>query len=261
VGATQNVILAAVLSKGKTRIFNAAREPEVTELCNYLQEAGARICGKGTAYIEVEGVKKLHDVTYTLMPDRIVAGTYLTAVAATYGDAVLKDFPMRELDSVIRVLRKTGCNIEARGNHVRAYCKKRLQPIELIKTQPYPGFPTDMQSQMMSILCLADGKSTIIEEIFESRYQNVNELRKMGAKISLEAAENKAMITGVNRLHGAVVKSHDLRGGAALVIAGLAAEGTTIVQGATSIERGYEDICRDLSALGANICFCSENAS
>lgn len=261
VGATQNVILAAVLSKGKTRIFNAAREPEVTELCNYLQEAGARICGKGTSYIEVEGVKELHDVTFTLMPDRIVAGTYLTAVAATHGDAVLEDFPMRELDSVIRVLRKTGCKIETIDNNVRVYCKKRLQPIELIKTQPYPGFPTDMQSQMMTVLCLADGKSTIIEEIFESRYQNVNELRKMGAKISLETAENKAMITGVNRLHGAVVKSHDLRGGAALVVAGLAAEGTTIVQGATSIERGYEDICRDLSALGANIRFCSENAS
>jgi UDP-N-acetylglucosamine 1-carboxyvinyltransferase len=261
VGATQNVILAAALSKGITRIFNAAREPEVTELCNYLQEAGAKISGKGTAYLQVEGVKELHDVTFTLMPDRIVAGTYLTAIAATYGDAILTDFPAWALDSVIRVLKKTGCRIENFENNVRVYCKKRLQPIELIKTQPYPGFPTDMQSQMMTVLCLADGESTIMEEIFESRYQNVKELRKMGAKIRLEASDNKAILTGVKKLHGAVVTSHDLRGGAALAVAGLAAEGKTIVQGATSIERGYEDICRDLSALGANIRYCSENAS
>ncbi|NLP35343.1 MAG: UDP-N-acetylglucosamine 1-carboxyvinyltransferase [Clostridiales bacterium] len=261
VGATQNVILASVLSEGRTRIFNAAREPEVTELCNYLQEAGARICGKGTSYIEVEGVKELHDVAFTLMPDRIVAGTYMTAIAATYGDAVLTDFPIRELDSVIRVLRKTGCKIETLDDNVRVYCKKRLQPVEIIKTQPYPGFPTDMQSQMMTVLCLSNGESTIVEKIFESRYQNVDELRKMGAKIDLEASENKAIITGVEQLNGAVVKSHDLRGGAALVIAGLAAEGTTVVQGATSIERGYEDICRDLAALGANIRYCSESAS
>ena len=261
VGATQNVILAAALSQGTTRIFNAAREPEVTELCSYLQEAGARISGKGTAYIQVEGVKELHDVTFTLMPDRIVAGTYMTAIAATYGDAVLTDFPVGKLDAVIRILRKAGCSIETYENNVRVYCQKKLQPIEFIKTQPYPGFPTDMQSQMMTVLCLADGKSTIAEEIFESRYQNVEELRKMGAEIRLESSENKAIITGVGRLHGTVVKSHDLRGGAALVVAGLAAEGTTIVQGATSIERGYEDICRDLSALGANIRYCSENAS
>ncbi len=261
VGATQNVILAAVLSDGKTRIFNAAREPEVAELCNYLQEAGARICGKGTAYIEVEGVKSLHDVDYTLMPDRIVAGTYMTAIAATYGDAVLTNFPVRELDAVIRTLRKTGCKIDISEDNVRVSCKKRLQPIELIRTQPYPGFPTDMQSQMMTVLSLADGRSVIQEEIFESRFQNVYELRKMGAIISLESSSNKAILTGVRKLEGAVVKAHDLRGGAALVIAGLAAQGTTIVQGATSIERGYEDICRDLSALGANICYCSENAS
>jgi UDP-N-acetylglucosamine 1-carboxyvinyltransferase len=250
-----------VLSTGVTRIFNAAREPEILELCSYLIEAGARICGKGSAFIEIEGVNKLHDVEYTLSSDRIVAGTYMTAIAATYSDAVLTETPIRHLDSTIRVLRKIGCFIEIDGNNVRVSQKHRPIPIELLKTQPYPGFPTDMQSQLMTVLSLADGKSTIMEEIFESRYQNVPELRKMGAIISLETTGNKAIISGVNRLNGAVVDAHDLRGGAALVIAGLAARGTTIIREATSIERGYEDICRDLSVLGAKIRYCSENAS
>lgn len=261
VGATQNVILTAVLSTGVTRIFNAAREPEVIELCNYLIEAGAKIGGKGSAFIEVEGVKKLHDVEYTLSSDRIVAGTYMTAIAASYGDAILTNVPMRQLDSIIRALRRVGCSIEAGEDSLKICRRQKLQPIELLKTQPYPGFPTDMQSQMMTILCLADGKSTIIEEIFESRYQNVYELKKMGAMICLEATGNKAIIAGVKKLHGAIVEAHDLRGGAALVIAGLAAEGTTIIREATCIERGYEDICRDLSILGANIRYCSENVS
>jgi UDP-N-acetylglucosamine 1-carboxyvinyltransferase len=261
VGATQNAILAAVLSKGVTRIYNAAREPEVTELCNYLNEAGARICGKGTAFIVVEGVRQLHDVEFTLSPDRIVAGTYMAAIAATGGEAVFINTPIRHLESVIRILRKIGCNIEDTEDTVQISMKQRPQPIELLKTQPYPGFPTDMQSQMMSILCRAEGKSTIIEEIFESRYQNVDDLRKMGAIISLEEKEKKAIITGVNELHGAVVDAHDLRGGAALIIAGLAAQGTTIIRGATYIERGYEDICRDLTKLDATIRYCSENAT
>lgn len=261
VGATQNVILASVLSTGVTRIFNAAREPEVTELCNYLIEAGARICGKGSAYIEIEGVKKLHQVEYTLSSDRIVAGTYMTAIAATSGDAVLTGVPVRQLDSIIRILRKIGCNIEVTQDNLKISLKQRPLQLEILKTQPYPGFPTDMQSQMMSVLCMADGKSTIIEEIFESRYANVTELKKMGALISLETIGNKAIISGVKRLYGSVVNAHDLRGGAALVVAGLAAEGTTIIRDATCIERGYEDICRDLSQLGANIRFCSENAS
>lgn len=261
VGATQNVILTAVLSKGVTRIYNAAREPEVTELCNYLIEAGARICGKGSAYIEIEGVKKLRKVDFTLSSDRIAAGTYMTVIAATGGDVVLTDVPIRHIDSTIRVLRKIGCQIEAEDRVCRISMKKRPQPVELLKTQPYPGFPTDMQSQMMSVLCLAEGKSTILEEIFESRYQNVPELRKMGAIIELESKDNKAIINGVKHLHGSIVDAHDLRGGAALVIAGLAAEGTTIIREATSIERGYEDICRDLSLIGARIRYCSENIS
>lgn len=260
VGATQNIILTAVLAEGVTRIYNAAREPEVVEVCNYLIEAGARICGKGTAFIEVEGVSRLNDVEFSLSSDRIVAGTYLAAVAAAGGEAVLTDAPTRHMESTIRVLRKTGCDIETTDNRIRISSRHRPLPISLLRTQPYPGFPTDMQSQLMSVLCKADGNSVIQEEIFESRYQNVEELKKMGAIVELETATNKALITGVSNMHGAVVRAHDLRGGAALVIAGLEAEGKTIVMDATSIERGYEDICRDLSALGAKIRYCSENA-
>ena len=259
VGATQNVILTAALAQGVTRIFNAAREPEITEVCNYLIEAGARICGKGSSFIEIEGVKQLHDVEFNLSSDRIVAGTYMAAVAATRGDVLFTNTLTSHLDSTIRILRKVGCTMEATENTIRISNRQRPHPIDILKTQPYPGFPTDMQSQLMSVLCLAAGKSTIIEEIFESRFQNIEELKKMGALISLEKKTNKAEITGVEHMHGAIVEAHDLRGGAALVIAGLVAEGTTIVKEATSIERGYEDICRDLSILGAKIRYCSEN--
>ncbi|HWT74410.1 MAG TPA: UDP-N-acetylglucosamine 1-carboxyvinyltransferase [Mobilitalea sp.] len=259
VGATQNVILTAVLAEGVTRIYNAAREPEIIELCNYLIEAGARICGRGSAFLEIEGVKSLHDVEFNLSSDRIVAGTYMTAVAATRGEAVLRGAPVGHLDSTIRLLRKAGCKIDAKDDSIKICSQSRPLPLN-VRTQPYPGFPTDMQSQLMSVLCLADGISTIVEDIFESRFQNVDDLTKMGARISIEDSTKTATITGVARLHGAVVRAHDLRGGAALVIAGLTAEGTTIVKDAVSVERGYEDICRDLSALGAKIRFCSENS-
>ena len=257
VGATQNVILTAVLSEGLTRIFNAAREPEVLELCNFLVSAGARICGKGTAFIEIEGVSKLHDLEYTLPSDRIVAGTFMTAVAAVGGEAILLDTPVHQIESIIRVLDKIGCNINTTDEYLKISCNRRLLPYELLKTQPYPGFPTDMQSQLMTVLCLAAGNSTIVEEIFESRFQNISELKKMGANIT--EINNKAFISGVTHLEGAQVKAHDLRAGAALVIAGIAAQGETIVREATSIERGYEDICRDLNSLGANVRYCSDN--
>ncbi len=260
VGATQNIILTAVLSQGTTRIFNAAREPEITEVCNYLNRAGARISGKGTAFIEVEGVKELHDVDFKLSSDRIVAGTYMVAVAAARGNVVFTNTPTKHLDSTIRILRRTGCNIEATEDSIKVQSKHRPLPIELLRTQPYPGFPTDMQSQLMTLLCLAEGESTIIEEIFESRFQNISDLKKMGAVITVDSKNNKAEIDGVSRLQGAVVEAHDLRGGAALLIAGLAAEGTTIIRNATSIERGYEDICKDLGTIGAKVRYCSENA-
>ena len=261
VGATQNIILSAVLSEGVTRIYNAAREPEIIELCNYLLEAGARICGKGSAFIQIEGVRELHDVEFNLSSDRIVAGTYMMAVAITNGDAIFSDTPTGQLDTVIRRLIKTGCEIDTEGDKLRIRCKKRPLPLKTIKTKPYPGFPTDLQSQIMSVLSIADGESTITEEIFESRYQNVNELKKMGAIIDIDVPEKKAIITGVSHLSGAIVNAHDLRGGAALIIAGLAAHGKSIIRDVTCIERGYEDICRDLSILGADICYCSDNAS
>lgn len=259
VGATQNIILTAVYAEGTTRIYNAAREPEVVEVCNYLIEAGARICGKGTAFIEIEGVKNLHDVEYTLSTDRIVAGTYMSAVVAAGGNVTLVDTPVRHMESTIRILRKTGCLIEITNDRVKIISKHRPKAVNFIRTQPYPGYPTDMQSQLMSVLCKADGISTIHEQIFEYRYHNVNELKKMGAIIEVEEETNKAVITGVNQLHGALVQAHDLRGGAALAIAGLAAEGTTVVTEAINIERGYEDICRDFSAMGAKIRYCSDN--
>jgi len=258
VGATQNIILTAVLAEGVTRIYNAAREPEVIEVCDYLIEAGARIYGKGTAFLEIVGVESLHDVDFWLSSDRIVAGTYMAAIAATGGRAVFTKAPIKHLDSTIRILREVGCRIEVAEDRIKISNKQRPLPIQVLKTQPYPGFPTDMQSQLMSILCLADGESTIIEDIFESRYQNVDDLRKMGADITVEDDMMKAKIFGVSKLHGARVKAHDLRGGAALVIAGLAAEGLTIIDEADSIERGYEDICGDLSLLGARIRYCSE---
>ncbi len=261
VGATQNIILTAVLSEGTTRIFNAAREPEVVEVCNYLIAAGARICGKGTAFIEIEGVKQLHDVEFCLSSDRIVAGTYMAAVAAVGGEVVFTSTPVSHIESTLRVLKRVGCNIDITEDRVLIRSKHRPMPIEILKTQPYPGFPTDMQSQLFTVLCLADGVSSIVEEIFESRFQNIDDLRRMGAQITLDAKENKVLITGVKELTGAIVEAHDLRGGAALVIAGMAANGTTIVRNATSIERGYEDICRDLAAIGAQTRYCSENAA
>jgi UDP-N-acetylglucosamine 1-carboxyvinyltransferase len=257
VGATQNIILAAVLAEGVTRIYNAAREPEVLELCNFLVSAGARICGKGTAFIEVEGVNNLHDVEYKLAPDRIVAGTYMAAVAAIGGEAVLFDAPTRQIESVIRILGKIGCTIKAKDEYLKISCDRRPLSYKLLRTQPYPGFPTDMQSQLMTVLCLAEGESTIIEGIFESRFQNVGELKKMGAMIT--EMGNKALISGVSQLNGAHVRAHDLRAGAALVIAGAAAQGETIIRDAGSIERGYEDICRDFNSLGANVQYCSDN--
>lgn len=253
VGATQNVILTAVLSEGITRIYNAAREPEVVELCNYLLEAGAHIYGEGTSYIIVEGVSRLYDVEFLLSPDRIVAGTYMAAVAATKGDIILLNAPGMQLTSPILALTKIGCQIEVKENSVRVSCNNRPKPIDVLRTQPYPGFPTDMQSQLMSILCMAEGRSIIQESIFESRFQNVDELIKMGADISLEKENNKAIICGVNQLHGAVINAHDLRGTAALIIAGLAAQEITTVCNADYIDRGYEDICRDLTVLGAKI--------
>lgn len=251
VGATENIILAAVLAAGKTSIMNAAKEPEITELCKFLNTAGARISGAGTERIEIGGVDYLHPVEYTACSDRIVAGTYLAAAAGAGGEAVLTGIGAGSLQSVIKVLQEAGCSILSGEDYIIIASSGRLKPVSFIRTMPYPGFPTDMQSQIMSVLMTATGTSKIVEEIFEGRYQNVKEQIKFGADIRIEGRE--ATIYGVPSLTGSEVFASELRGGAALVIAGLMAKGRTILYNPYFIQRGYEDICRDLQQLGADI--------
>lgn len=253
VGATENVILAAVLATGKTRIFNAAKEPEIIELCKFLNASGARIYGAGTERIEIDGVDFLHPVEYTAASDRIVAGTYLAAVAGTGGEAVLTGIGCGSLHKVVELLRQMGCSIYCGEDYIIISSSGKLKSVPFIKTAPYPGFPTDMQSQIMSVLMKASGTSNIMEEIFEGRYQNVEEQLKFGADIRICGRE--ASIYGVSVLTGCEVYASELRGGAALVIAGLMANGKTTLHNPYFIERGYEDICRDLKQLGADISY------
>ncbi|WMJ88468.1 UDP-N-acetylglucosamine 1-carboxyvinyltransferase [Anaerocolumna sp. MB42-C2] len=251
VGATENVILAAVLASGRTSIINAAKEPEITELCKFLNSAGAKIRGAGTETIEIVGVEFLYPIEFTACSDRIVAGTYLAAVAGTGGEAVLTGIGGDSLHTVIKLLREMGCSILTGENYIIIASSGRPKPIPFIRTMPYPGFPTDMQSQFMSVLMMAAGTSKIVEEIFEGRYQNVKEQIKFGADIRILGRE--ATINGVPELMGCEVYASELRGGAALVIAGLMAKGKTTIYNPNFIERGYEDICRDLRGLGADI--------
>jgi UDP-N-acetylglucosamine 1-carboxyvinyltransferase len=252
VGATENVMLTAVLSKGITTIQNAAKEPEIIELQRFLNKMGAKVSGAGTDCIVVEGVSKLiNNVEYRVMPDRIVAGTYMVATAVTNGDVLFKNINKSHIDSVISKVIEMGCKVDYYDNDIRVYAPERIKSIDLISTQPYPGFPTDMQAQIMSCLTIAKGTSVISETIFESRYKHVPELNKMGANIITEG--RTAILKGVNRLRAAEVFAMDLRGGAALVIAGLNAEGKTIVNNAFHIQRGYEAIEKDLNLLGANV--------
>ncbi len=251
VGATENIILASVLSKGSTLIHNAAKEPEIMELCNFLNKAGANITGAGSKDIEITGVKRLHNVTYHIMADRIVAGTYLLAAAATRGDVLIKNAPVGQLEALIEQLKSLGALIEISDKGLRIRAQEADRKIPYLKTEPFPGFPTDLQSPMLVALALAKGNSVIEETIFEQRYRIVEELVQMGADISIKG--NKAYITGVTQLKGNTVRAKELRGGAALVIAGLAAAGKTTILNAHFIARGYEDICLDLRRLGADI--------
>lgn len=251
VGATENAILAAVLASGDTIIKNAAKEPEITDLCLFLNKAGAKIFGYGTREIKVSGVDKLHEVSYTISPDRIVTGTYLAAVAATGGSIALKNTNCNVLEEVIKLYRKIGCDIICEETNILVFATGNPKSIDYIKTEPYPGFPTDMQSQTMAVLMKAIGTSKVSEEIFEGRFKIVDELKKFGANI--EVRDSVATICGVSRLEGNKVYATELRGGAALVIAGLMADGVTKVYNPEHIERGYEDICRDFRQLGAEI--------
>lgn len=250
VGATENIIVASCLAEGTTIISNAAMEPEIVDLQNFLNKMGANISGAGTNIIEIKGVKKLKDVSYNIMPDRIEAGTYLCAGAITGGNIKLIDVVPEHVMPAITKLEEAGCTIDVKATTIELKAPKRLKPID-IKTMPYPGFPTDMQSIFTAITTTAKGTSIIIENIFENRYKYVQELVRMGAKVTIEG--RTAVVKGTRKLHGASVKATDLRGGAAMVIGGLAAKGKTTVNEIKYILRGYEDFDKKLRNLGAKI--------
>ncbi|GFR37473.1 UDP-N-acetylglucosamine 1-carboxyvinyltransferase [Insulibacter thermoxylanivorax] len=251
VGATENILMAAVRAEGKTVIYNAAREPEIEDLQNYLNRMGARVSGAGTSTITVEGVEHLTPCQYTVIPDRIVSGTMMVAAAATRGDVVLEGVNPEHLTTITHVLRRAGVHIEVGDDIMKISCPTRTRAVERIVTQPYPAFPTDMQPQMMVLFSLSYGTSIIKETIFEGRFKHVDELNRMGADIRVDS--HSAFVRGVPRLYGATVEATDLRAGAALVIAGLAASGTTIVEQVHHIDRGYERIEDMFARLGARI--------
>lgn len=249
VGATENVMMAAVLSKGQTVIHNAAREPEIEDLQNFINAMGGKVRGAGSSTIFIEGVSALHGAVYSPLPDRIVAGTLMAAAAATGGELELDNVHMGDLAAVSDKMRQAGCEIETRDNTLTLRAPRILRPVR-ISTQPFPGFPTDMQAQMMAMACLAQGTSVIVENVFENRFAQASQLRRMGADILIH--DRTAVIHG-GRLTGASVASRDLRGGAALVIAALAAEGVSEVSNVEFIDRGYDALECTLSALGAQI--------
>ena len=251
VGATINVMLSAVLAKGTTTIENAAKEPHIVDVANFLNTMGADIRGAGTDIIKINGVDKLEgNATYSVVPDQIEAGTFMLAAVATKGDISIKNCITKHLESITAKIEEIGGTVEDNGDSLRVYCKKRPSKAN-IKTLPYPGFPTDLQPQMGVVLSLADGTSIINEGIWESRFQYTEELGKMGAKIT--AHGKTAIFEGVNKLSGAPVYSTDLRAGAALIVAGIAANGTTEVYNLEHIDRGYENIEEKFRKLGANI--------
>ena len=251
VGVTENLIMAAVLAKGTTVIKGAAMEPEIVTLCDFLNEAGADISGAGKTEIVIRGVKTLHDGRITLPGDRIVAGTYALACMITGGSVLLEDSPTSQMTRLIPLLHAMGGHTLLAEEGLYLHCRERMSAIPYTATEVYPGFPTDLQSPLMAALCTAKGESVIEERIFGNRFRIAPELRKMGADITIR--EHTAYIRGVERLRGATLAAEELRGGAALVIAGLGAGGETYIEHCGHIYRGYENICRDLSELGARI--------
>ena len=250
VGATINIMMAAAMAEGNTVLENAAKEPHVVDVANFLNSMGANIKGAGTDVIRIKGVEKLHSTEYSIIPDQIEAGTFMFAAAATRGDVTVKNVIPKHLEATTSKLLEIGCEIEELDDAVRVVCSKGLRSTN-VKTLPYPGFPTDMQPQITATLALAKGSSIVTESIFENRFKYVDELARMGANIKVES--NTAIIDGVERYTGARVSSPDLRAGAALVIAGLAADGITIVDDIHYIERGYERFDEKLRSLGAEI--------
>lgn len=250
VGATINIMMAAAMAEGKTTIENAAKEPHVVDVANCLNSMGANIRGAGTDVIRISGVERLHKTDYSIIPDQIEAGTFMFAAAATRGDVTVKNVIPKHLEATTAKLIEVGCEIEELDDAVRVVASKPLHHTQ-VTTLPYPGFPTDMQPQMSAVLAISEGTSTITESIFENRFKYVDELTRMGASIKVES--NIAIITGIEKYTGARVSAPDLRAGAALVIAGLAAEGITIVDDIYYIERGDESFHEKLESLGAQI--------
>lgn len=251
VGATENLMLCACLLEGETLLKNVAKEPEIVDLQNFLNKMGARIFGAGTDCIRIEGVKALHGGEFCVMPDRIVAGTYLLAVATCGGDVMLEGALAKHNESLISFLRQSACQIDVFDDKIRLKADKRLSSVSKIQTLPYPFFPTDLQPQMMVLQSVSDGVSLIQENLFENRFGIVPELQKMGTNISVK--DRTACVVGVEKLYGADVFASDLRAGAALVIAGLKAEGYTTVHNISYIDRGYEKIEEKFKLLGAEI--------
>lgn len=250
VGATINIMLAATLATGKTIIENAAKEPHVVDVANFLNSMGASIKGAGTDVIRIKGVERLHGTTYSIIPDQIEAGTYMFASAITKGDIMIKNVIPKHLESISAKLIEIGCEIEEFDDCLRVAAPRRLTNTH-VKTLPYPGFPTDMQPQIATTLALSEGTSIVTESIFENRFKYVGELQRMGANIKVEG--NTAIIEGVDSFTGASISAPDLRAGAALVLAALVADGISIIDDVIYIERGYEDFPEKLTALGASI--------
>lgn len=252
VGATENIMMASVLADGETHIYNAAKEPEIVDLQNFLNALGASVRGAGSDHIEVLGVKKLKNhIEYTPIPDRIIAGTYALMAASCGGEVELKNIKRENVSLVLSKMQNSDCKIRFVDDKLYLTSSGRLAAVQKIETAPYPGFPTDMQAQMLAALTTARGTSIIVENLFENRFKHVPELIKMGAKITVK--DNIAVVEGVEKLSGASVTTFDLRGGAALVLAGLVGEGYTTIEGAHLIDRGYFKIEDDLTRLGAKI--------
>ena len=250
VGATENIMLASVFAEGITYIRNVAREPEIKDLQDFLNSMGANVTGAGSNTIVVKGVKELHKTSHSVIPDRIEAGTYLCMASATRGNVLIRNVIPEHLSSVIHKLRQMGAKLDVKKNEIAISVPKVLLPTN-IKTMPYPGFPTDMQSQFTALLAVTKGTSIVVETIFENRFKYINELIRMGAKITVEG--RTAVIQGGDKLNGASTEMTDLRGGAALVLASLAAEGESSISGIHYLERGYENFVYKLQLLGAKI--------
>lgn len=251
VGATENLIMACVFIDGVSIIRNCAKEPEIVDLQNFLNKMGAKICGAGSSVIAVEGVKKLHGTHYTPIPDRIVAGTWLIGTAMCGGEVTLRNVVPEHISSLISKLSKTTCKITCAGDIIKIISKGRHESFSKIETMYYPGFPTDLQTQILTLASVADGTSVIVENIFETRFKTVSQLVKMGADITVNG--RTAVVRGVPKLFGANVTATDLRGGASLVLAGMFAEGETQIDDIYHIDRGYENLTGQLSSLGVKI--------